>query len=137
MQPDFSKMAQGQAAPQEQKMSPEQGKAELEKAYDEAGMPKGDTVEAIKQRVLKVLEEVGFLKKLTPQGLKELTQKISEFAKLAKSGDIEALKEHPITKILNQIQLPQQQQAAPQQPAAPTNFAGMVKPPMGGGMSGS
>ena len=53
MQPDFSKMAQGQAAPQEQKMSPEQGKAELEKAYDEAGMPKGDTVEAIKQRVLK------------------------------------------------------------------------------------
>ena len=54
------------------------------------------------------------------------------------------IKNHRITRILDkaakELQAEAQKQGAPQQGAAPqqgpTNFAGMVKPPMGGGMSG-
>ena len=131
------KMAQGQAAPQQ---APQGAPAnQLNQFYEEQGMAKGNDVEAIKQRLLQVLEESGFLKKLTPEGLKTLTNKVQEFAELAIKGDQEALKNHPITKLLGQIekqaaaQSPQQPQQQPQG-AAPKNFAGMIPP--GGGMSG-
>ena len=140
MQPDYMKMAQGQAAPKEQ--AAPQKADELNKFYEEQGMAQGNDVESIKQRLLQVLEDSGFLKKLTPEGLKTLTNKVQEFAELAVKGDQEALKNHPITKLLGQIekQAAAQSQQQPQQPqqqpqgAAPKNFAGMMPP--GGGMSG-
>ena len=115
---------------------------EVDAMHEKAGMVKGSDANAIKQRALQVIEESGFLKKLTPKGLKDLTQKIQEFAELAIKGDTEALKNHPITKLLQKIEenatnaQAQQQPAGPAPQQGPTNFAGMVKPPMGGGMSG-
>ena len=133
MQPDMMKMAQ-------QTQQPKQiTQQEVDAVHEKAGMAKGNGVAAIKQRLLQVLEEAGFLKKLTPKGLKDLTQKVQEFAELAVKEDEEALANHPITKLLQQIDQGARAQAQRQQPApqqGPTNFAGMVKPPMGGGMSG-
>jgi len=144
MQPDYSKMAQ--AAPQEQAAPQGQPTEEqLNQIHQEAGLPQGNDAEAIKARILAALESTGFLKKMTKEGLKEFTDSLNEFVKLLMEKNVEAIKKHPITKLLNGLgeramaaqQGMQQQPMQPQQPmqAAPKNFAGMMKPP-GGGMSG-
>jgi len=150
MQPDYMKMAQAQSASQE-KQTPtpatEEQMAEITSGFEEAGMPSGTDAESAKQRILFVFEEAGVLEDLEPQVLQQLTQKIEEFVKLAEAGDMQAVENHPISQMLQQVLSGQAAgegaqaepqaapQAAPQQPAAPTNFASMVKPP-GGGMSG-
>ena len=144
MQPDYMKMAQAQKAPEEQaKPEQAQDRSELDELHEAMGMPVGDSPEAAKQRLMQVLEELGILKDLEPAVLQQLQSKVDELVKLAMAGDMEAVENHPITQMINQaasgvageMGLLDDGAEQPQQPAPPTNFAGMVKPP-GGGMSG-
>jgi acyl-CoA synthetase (NDP forming) len=163
MQPDYMKMAQAQKAPQEQANPKSDGsgqqlkqelqqmsKEDLQKYYKENGMPTEATPEAAKKRLMSILEELGILENLRPDQLEKINSLVDEYIQIAQSGDMEALERHPISNLLNQAASevkqaagmgkeaptqPQQPPQQPQQPAAPTNFAGMVKPP-GGGMSG-
>jgi hypothetical protein len=146
MQPDYMKMAQGQAAPQEQavQISPEEAQemAFDEGAFEAMGAPTGSSKEDIKQRFLMLLEQLDLMEMFkTPEAQQKLAQQIDALAEAALSGDAQAVEASPIYKLIEQAVKQSgmldegQPQAAPQQPAAPTNFAGMVKPP-GGGMSG-
>ena len=155
MQPDFMKMAQqSQAAPKEKTMqiSPEEAQSMAfdEEAFEAMGAPTGGSKEDVKQRFLMLLEQLDLMEMFsTPESQQKLAQQVDALAEASLSGNVEAMEANPIFKlieqavqqsgILNEGQEGQQAQAptqAPQQPAAPTNFAGMVKPPTGGGMSG-
>lgn len=157
MQPDMMKMAQQSQSKEEMQPSPvsEGNPEDLKKlepsiskeTYDELGMPSGEDDASMKQRLLMVFEQLGLLQGLTQEGLFELQQQLDDYIKVLKTKDMNKIKNHRITKILDkaakevqakaQEQGMQQPPTQPQQPmgAAPTNFAGMVKPP-GGGMSG-
>lgn len=135
-------MAQGQAAPQQRPITEDD--VPTPEMYQEMGLPAEDTPEAAKKRMLAIFEELGILKKLDPEGLKELTEKIDEYIKLAQEGNMEALETHPIGQLLakasSEIMQMQQQQPTggpvPQQGAAPKDFASMMPPTPGGGMGG-
>ena len=150
MQPDMMKMAQQS---QEQQSSPvsEGNPEDLKKiealdaeTYQELGMPAGEDDESMKQRLMILFDQLGLMKGLTQEGLLELQQQLDDYIKVLKTKDMNKIKNHRITRILDkaakELQAEAQKQGAPQQGAAPqqgpTNFAGMVKPPMGGGMSG-
>ena len=104
-----------------------------------SGVPTGDDKESIKQRLMLVFEQVGFMETLTtPAEQQEFAMQLEELVNLMVKKDMKAVAAHPLMKKLEQVMPNQGQapapQAAPQQ--GPTDFAGMVKPPMGGGMSG-
>ena len=151
MQPDYMKMAQGQAAPKEEtvQISPEEAKSMAfgEEAFEAMGAPTGSSKEDVKQRFLMLLEQLDLMEMFsTPEAQQKLAQEVDALAQAAVSGDVEAMQANPVFKliektvqesgVLNEGQEAQAPTQAPQQPAAPTNFAGMVKPPTGGGMSG-
>ena len=140
MQKDFMGMAQGQAAPQE-----EVNVEESQKFFEEAGMPTENTPEAAKKRLMMVLEELGVIEGLNPSQLKQLQELVDEYVAIAQKGDLQALEQHPISQLLNQAQQQFQQDMNPQKPtggpvpqqgAAPKDFASMMPPKPGGGMSG-
>ena len=136
MQPDYMKMAQGQAAPKEQpQQPPQQAAGNILKPGDlkSVGLPEGSSPAEAKQRVMAMLEELGVLENLKPEVLQQLQQKVDEFVQLALSG--KSVEGHPILNIIKQAaQEAGFEISEPQQPKAPTNFAGMMPP--GGGMSG-
>lgn len=140
MQKDFMGMAQGQQAPQQKPITEED--IPTPEMYEEMGLPTGDTPEDAKKRMLAIFEELGILKRLDPEGLKELTDKIDEYIKLAQEGNMEALETHPIGQLLAKAssEIMQMQQPTggpvPQQGAAPKDFASMMPPTPGGGMRG-
>jgi hypothetical protein len=162
MQKDFMSMAQGQqapaAAPQEglanqmkSELQAEGSQEELQKIYQEAGMPIENTPEAAKQRLMMVLEELGVLKGLRQDQLQQIQKLADEYIKLAQEGNMQALEQHPISQLLNEAQNQFQEQAGLKQPAggpvpqqggpvpqqaAPTDFASMMPPTPGGGMGG-
>ena len=154
MQPDYSKLAQGQAAPKQETMEISAQDAQdlsfNEKAFEAMGAPTGSSKEDVKQRFLMLLEQLDLMEMFsTPESQQKLAQQVDALAEASLSGDVEAMQANPVFKlieqtvqqsgVLNEAQEGQEAQAptqAPQQPAAPTNFAGMVKPPTGGGMSG-
>ena len=151
MQPDYSKLAQGQAAPKQETMeiSPEEAKSMAfdEGAFEAMGAPTGSSKEDIKQRFLMLIEQLDLMEMFsTPEAQQKLAQQVDALAEASLSGDVEAMQSNPVFKlieqavqqsgVLNEGQEAQAPTQAPQQPAAPTNFAGMVKPPTGGGMSG-
>ena len=146
MQPDYMKMAQGQAAPKQQEVQAVEGlesEEDIPKLQEAMDMPTGQSPEAIKERIMIALEQLNILKDLTPQVLQQVQARVDELVQLVIAEDVEGIKKHPITKLLQEasiaagkeVEVPTEEaQAAPQQ--GPTDFAGMVKPPMGGGMSG-
>ena len=138
MQPDFSKMAQGQAKPTEEVTQEESNEAAafmkqlptMEK-MGKAGLPTGDSREEQKQRLLSMLESLGLMAMFeTPAKQQELAANIDALITAMEEEDVEAIKSNPIMTLIEEATSKQQPQAA----AAPTNFAGMVPP--GGGMSG-
>lgn len=154
MQKDFMSMAQGQQAPAKEQgfgneikneLQAEGSQEELQRIYQEAGMPTENTPEAAKQRLMMVLEELGVLEGLRQDQLQQIQQLVDEYIKLAQQGDMQALEQHPISQLLNEAQNQFQQQAGMQQPtggqvpqqgAAPKDFASMMPPTPGGGMNG-
>ena len=102
-----------------------------EQMYQEMGMPQGNTKEDAKKRLLIILEQLGILKGLSKDGLRELNEKIDEYIEIAAKGDMQALETHPIGQLLAKASSeiaeanlkPQKQQR---------DFAGMMP---GGGMN--
>jgi hypothetical protein len=137
MQPDFSKMAQqAQAQAQGQEQGQEKATISFEKA---------------KQTITQVLQQFG---SQIPEG-SVIPGQIDELARLLASGDEAAAEKHPLMKLIigvleGSVKQAQekgviddegnviQKQGMMQEgmTKAPKNFAGMMKPPMGGGMSG-
>jgi hypothetical protein len=141
MQPDFSKMAQGQAKPTEQpqEMTPEvkQQTAGFLKqlptmeAMGKQGLPTGESKEDIKSRILSMLQSLGLMEMFdTPAKQQELASNLDALVTAYETDDIQAIESNPIIQMISEVLPQEQSQAAP---AAPTNFAGMVPP--GGGMS--
>jgi len=138
MQPDFSKMAQGQAKPTEEVTQEDNNEAAAfmkslptMKKMGEAGLPTGDSREEQKQRLLSMLESLGLMAMFeTPAKQQELAANIDALITAMENEDVEAITSNPIMILIEEATSKQQPQAA----AAPTNFAGMVPP--GGGMSG-
>jgi hypothetical protein len=150
MQKDFMSMAQGQqAAPAKQEglanqfkseLQDEGSQEELQKIYQEAGMPTENTPEAAKQRLMMVLEELGVLQGLRQDQLQQIQQLVDEYIKLAQEGNMQALEQHPISQLLNEAQNQFKQQVGTPQQATPEqkptkDFASMM-PPAGGGVGG-
>ena len=106
--------------------------------YKARGIGTGQDKESIKQRLMVALEEAGYIETLTtPAMQQEFAMELDQLVELLVKEDLRAAAAHPLMKKIEQVmpgEAPQAPQAAPQQ--GPTNFAGMVKPPMGGGMSG-
>ena len=119
-------MAQGQSAPQQTQVAPETP----DEMYKQLGMPTGGDDAAIEKRMMMIIDSLGLLEGLSAEGIKEMEQKVSEFVKLMKEGDMEALENHPLAKILNKAA----EELRGQQQQTPTDFAGMMPP--GGGMNG-
>ena len=152
MQKDFAAMAQGQKQgfgnQIKGELQAEGSQEELQKIYQEAGMPTENTPEAAKQRLMMVLEELGVLQGLRQDQLQQIQQLVDEYIQLAQKGDMQALEQHPISQLLNEAQNQFQQQAGMQggaggpvpqqtqeQPAPTKDFASMM-PPSGGGLPG-
>jgi hypothetical protein len=143
MQKDFMAMAQGQQAPAAavQTKDPkvlQNLEAPDEELYQKIGMPTGEDDATIKQRVLIMFENLGLMEGLSKDGLLELQQKIDDYIKVIKTKDMQAIENHPVSKILEkaaQELMAQQEQPTggpvPQQ-AAPTDFASMMPPTPGG-----
>ena len=148
MQPDMMKMAQQSQASPQQGPSANPTREEVaaiipnDEQLKQLGLPAGQDKETIKKRFMIIFEEMGFLEKLNPQGLKELQVQLDEYVDLMLKQDIKAIQAHPITKMLKDFgnlanQPAPGPMAAPAPATAPaTDYASMVKPPAGGGMSG-
>ena len=103
--------------------------------YEARGIGTGQDKESMKQRLMAMLEEVGYMETLTtPAEQQQFVQELDSLVDLLIKEDLQAVQNHPLMKKIEQImpnQSPQQQ--APQQ-AGPKDFASMMPP--GGGMSG-
>ena len=143
MQPDFSKMAQGQKQPNKTEFTTEEVKAGLpvtKENLEKSGYPSGDSREEMKGRFLKLFEQLGLMELYnTPAKQQQLAADLEEMINLILSKNFAGLEKNELymtfQKYLEQSEM--QGQAQPQakpQAAGPTNFAGMVPP--GGGMSG-
>ena len=120
-------MAKGQQMPQQ---VTEEKDLLSDQDYESMGLPGGSSPEAAKQRLLAILNELGVLSSLTQEGLKEITEKIDEYIKIAQTGNLEQLEKHPIGQLLAKASGEIAQKAKKQ----PTDFSSMMPP--GGGMSG-
>ena len=136
MQKDFMSMAQGQAAPQQTQAAPETP----DELYKELGMPTGGDDAAIQKRMMMVIDSLGLMEGLSSEGIREMEQKVAEFVKLMREGDMEALNNHPLAKILNkaaeELKTQARPAAMPAAEGAPKDFASMMPPTPGGGMGG-
>jgi GTPase involved in cell partitioning and DNA repair len=112
MQPDFMGMAQGQAAPQE-------------------------GLENERSNVLQNLIDMATQAKiLTPQTQGKIIPELEKLADLIMAEDQEAVEENKIYQILMQTLAKAEEMQDSQQGAAPKDFASMMPPTPGGGMSG-
>ena len=142
MQPDYMKMAQGQEKPKEKTMqiSPEEAKNLTydAEAFEVMGAPTGSSKEDVKQRLMMLVEQLDLMELFkTPEAQQRLAQSIDALAEAAMNGNTEEMEANPIYKLIEKT-AEQSGVLNTEQPQeeGPTNFAGMVKPPTGGGMSG-
>ena len=131
---DYMSMAQG-AAPMGAEPSPEE-LAMTDQDYAEAGLPGGEGPEAMKQRVMSLLEQMGALEGLDQAELQELNQLADQLVADLEAENFEAVEQNPLMQILGavfeEMMGPEGQGQAPMDPAA---MAGGGMPPMpGGGM---
>ena len=139
MQKDYMAMAQQQGVNPQQPPAP--GAEPQISAQDigptmeqmgAAGLPTGDSPEDIKERILAMLKQTGLLEMFkTAEQKQQLEQAMDELIEAMETENIELLKNNLIIKLLEKAS---PEVEAPQQQAAPTNFAGMMPP--GGGMGG-
>ena len=143
MNKDYMSMAQtGQTPLDKEKLK---NITPTEEDYKELGLPSGQNPEDAKKRFLAMFEELGILKSLTPDGLRELMTQLDDFIKQLQTKDITELQNHPIAQLLQQVQqsvMQMQQQQQPtgspvtQQGVPSKDFASMMPPTPGGGMNG-
>jgi hypothetical protein len=107
MQKDFMAMAQGQAAPaQQQQLTPEEQQAmqEFEPMNDEdfqaMGMTPGNDPQAIKARVVELLERLGLMDEVSASEKMEIFQQVDQFVQDLISGNMEAASQNPVSQML-------------------------------------
>jgi hypothetical protein len=106
MQKDYMGMMQGQAAPAQEQLSPEEAQAIQENEpfndadFEEMGMTPGSTPEALKARVVELLERLGFLDGTSGQDKMELMQDIDNFVQAILAGDEQTANASPINDML-------------------------------------
>ena len=143
MQPDFMKMAQQsqqqkQAGPQEQFTAEELEQVSFsDEDYEASGLAPGKSPEAMKTRLLQMLQRSGVIDDFDAAEKQELVKEVELFVQAFLNKDFKAMQSSYVSKLIEQIGLQspaEVEEGEEEAPAEQTDFAGMMPP--GGGMSG-
>jgi hypothetical protein len=136
MQKDYMNMAQGG-------QTAEVADADVQitdQEFSEMGLPTGEGPEAAKQRIMKLLEEMGALEDLEPAEKQELMQLVDQLIIDMEAGDFESVEQNPIMQLLGSVfeemGIGQEGAEAGMQPADMAGMAGGGGGMPGGGMPG-
>lgn len=129
MQKDFMSMAQGAGASQQ---VTEQDLKMTDADYEEAGLPGGEGPEAMKQRILTMLEQAGVMEGLEAAEQQEIIQLVDQLIVDVEAQNFEAVEQNPIMQLLSGL-FEQMGVEETGQQAAPADMAAMAGP---GGMPG-
>jgi hypothetical protein len=91
MQKDYMGMMQGQAAPAQEQLSPEDS---------EMGMTPGATPEAFKQRVIEMLDRFDLLEGMSNTEKMQLMAEVDRFVQDLISGNTEAASQNPVNQLM-------------------------------------
>ena len=103
---NYAAMAQGAAMPQEQLT--QQDIADLRELdmtsedFEAMGMPTGNSPEAIKERIMILLERYELLEQLSSTEKVQIMQDIDQMVQDLLSGNMEGVGQNPVTQMLNQ-----------------------------------
>ena len=143
-------MAQGQQAPAAvpQQITEEDisGIGFSSEDFETMGMPGGDDIDSVKQRLMMLLEQSGLMEMFQePAQQQQLATLMNELAQAMVDQDIEKIQNSKLFQLiqtsmeesggLEELQQPTGG-AVPQQQGAPKDFASMMPPTPGGGMGG-
>lgn len=132
MQKDFMGMAQGAGASQEPTEQELQQLQMTDADFQEAGLPGGEGPEAIKQRILTMLEQMGAMEGLEAAEKQEITQLVDQLVKDMEAQNFEAVEQNPIMQLLAGAFEGMGIGAEGASPAAPADMAAMAGPGPGG-----
>jgi hypothetical protein len=141
---DFSAMAQ--QAPTEDFTEEEiEGAAFSSEDFETMGMPGGDDLTSVKQRIMMLVEQAGLLEVFQqPADKQKLAVLIDDLAVAMVEQDLQKIQANQLFQLIKTTMeesggVEQLQEAAPEQaqaePAATKDFASMM-PPSGGGLGG-
>jgi hypothetical protein len=71
--------------------------------FSEMGLPGGEGPEAAKERIMKLLEEMGALEDLEPAEKQELMQLVDQLIIDMEAGDFESVEQNPIMQLLGSV----------------------------------
>lgn len=103
---NYAAMAQGTEMPQEQLT--QQDVADLRELdmtsedFEAMGMPTGNSPEAIKERIMILLERYELLEQLSSTEKMQIMQDIDQMVQDLLSGNMEGVGQNPVTQMLNQ-----------------------------------
>ena len=103
MPKDYMSMAQGAAAPA---AGPEMNEQDLQMNdadYEEMGLPAGEGPDAMKERILALLEQAGALEGLEQAELQELMGLVEQLVTDLEAENFEAVEQNPIMQLLGGI----------------------------------
>jgi hypothetical protein len=97
MQKDYMNMAQGpeQVTEQDLQMS--------DQDFQEAGLTPGEGPEAMKTRLMEILEQMGALEGLQPAELQEITGLVDQLIQDMEAQNFEAVEQNPIMQLLGSV----------------------------------
>ena len=101
MPKDYMSMAQG-AAPAGAELT-EQDLQMTDSDYEEMGLPGGEGPDAMKERILTLLEEAGALEGLEKAELQEITGLVDQLVADIEAENFEAVEQNPIMQLLGGI----------------------------------
>ena len=114
--------------------------------FEEMGMPGGDDLDSVKQRILMLLEQSGLMEMFKePAQQQQLATLVSELAEAMVAQDIEAIQNSKLYQLIEDAMqqsggLEELQKGTggqmPQGEQGTTDFAAMMPPGPGGGMGG-
>jgi hypothetical protein len=141
MQKDFMNMAQGATATATPTATPgaeqvtEQDLQMKDEDFVQAGLTPGQGPEAMKSRIMELLQQMGAMENLAPAELQEITGLVDQLVKDMEAQNFEAVEQNPIMSLLGSVfeQMGMDEEAAAGG-MAPADMAGMAGG--GGGMPG-
>jgi hypothetical protein len=148
MQKDFMAMAQGQQAPAATQQITEEDINEIgfsSEDFETMGMPGGDDIDSVKQRLMMLLEQSGLMEMFQePAQQQQLATLMNELAQAMVDQDIEKIQN---SKLFQLIQTSMEESGGLEELQQPTggpvpqqggtkDFASMMPPTPGGGMGG-
>lgn len=129
MPQDYMSMAQGAPAAPGAELT-EQDLQMTDADYQEAGLPGGEGPEAMKARIIEVLEQAGALEGLDQAELQELMGLVDQLVKDMEAENFEAVEQNPIMQLLGAVFEEMGVGGEAEQPMDPAAMAA----PMPGGM---